>query len=904
MGRRKRRRATWRILSLMLGATLLLGGARSQDIAEALPPQNLADALETFAKVTGFQLAYRTELAADLKTPGAAGGLSTRDTLRQLLRGTGLTFAFVNDRTVAIFKVSDDLPVGGSKAAPQSSVSPPEGSNNTGSAEGAADNTNGKGSKNVAHRGLLVRLASALALVAGAFASAADGGDSTAAGAGPPKLEEIVVTARRREENLQTVPIAITVFSQQALDDNNIQTIGDLQYLVPSLSSNNALTRDAINVQIRGQGSNSVSAQPAVVAYLNEVPIPTDQDGNLAGGPGMLFDLENLQVLKGPQGTLFGRNSVGGDLLLQTARPTKEFGGSVQLTYGNYNDREASGAINLPIAGDILLTRFAFTGQLRDGFTQVQSEPGHTNGIDADNRDTWGMRETVVFRPSDVFQNDAIFTYSKFTSNGSPLLLSDINPTGLVPTFFPQIAALLAQQQALGARTALPISTDLISAGSLSAFDDIAKVSLTDNVAFRNIFGYTRTVQLLALDADGTALPIFDNPATPRNEAFRQYTEEAQLLGSSFAKRLDWILGAFYLNDENPDYVSSEATVFGAPQPVGLAHRKDTSKALFAQGSYDLSALAQGLKLTAGLRYTWDNRSLITGNAPDGPFTNLDAASGALTYTAGIDYQIEPSTLLYLSTSRGYRAGGANSPDPAGNPLPGYGPEFVKNVELGVKSDWEVAGMAVRTNADVFYQDYYDIQVQASSFDPNTDALTILTANAGAARLAGAELEATAQVTKNLQLGANYSYLNFSYSHFGSGVSDATAESLEQVRNGGNVPEKYGVSARYQLPVSSSIGYASMRANWNWQASSGNFFIPGGVIHSFGLLNLGADLNSIGGSNLDVSLFASNALNKLYTVTAYNDGFYPVLGYNLQRYGEPRFYGLRLRYRFGAEGNK
>src|SRR5258706_2014244 len=218
-------------------------------------------------------------------------------------------------------------------------------------------------------------------------------------------LEELIVTARRREENAQQVPVAVTVLSQGTLLANNVQTIQDLQYLVPSLSlSNNAPNQ--VGLSVRGQGVRGVQA--GVTMFLNEVPLATINGGVQNNGPGLFFDLENVQVLRGPQGTLFGKNSVGGDILLQTARPTNEFSGRVQATYGNYNDQEIDGVVNFPIVKDVLLARIAYNGQLRDGYSHILAEPSHPNGIDADNRSNWAVRGTMTFRPSEVFQNDTI----------------------------------------------------------------------------------------------------------------------------------------------------------------------------------------------------------------------------------------------------------------------------------------------------------------------------------------------------------------------------------------------------------------------------------------------------------------------------------------------------------------
>jgi iron complex outermembrane recepter protein len=191
------------------------------------------------------------------------------------------------------------------------------------------------------------------------------------------------------------------------------------------------------------------------------VPIPTDYDGQIAGGPGLFFDLENAQVLKGPQGTLFGRNTMGGAVLLQTARLTNDFGGRLQVGYGNYNDREIDGEINLPIIGDKLLARVAFSGQVRDGFTDVQSMPGYPNGTDLDNRDAKSVRGTVTFKPTDSFQNDAILTYQEYTSHGSADFLTAVDPAGAAAAMYPNLLALLAQQQALGARTHIPLENEI-----------------------------------------------------------------------------------------------------------------------------------------------------------------------------------------------------------------------------------------------------------------------------------------------------------------------------------------------------------------------------------------------------------------------------------------------------------
>lgn len=725
---------------------------------------------------------------------------------------------------------------------------------------------------------------------AGAQASASSSASSDDAGS------EIIVTARRRAENLQSVPIAVTVTSQEKLQDNNVKTLGDLQYLVPSLSATTGLSRDAINVGIRGQASGGTTSLPGVVAYLNEVPIPTDRDGNLAGGPGLLFDLENVQVLKGPQGTLFGRNSVGGALLLRSARPTNEFGGRVQLGYGNYDNREIDAAINVPLAGDVLLARVAFNGQKRDGFTRVRATPSKPGGVVADNRDYWSLRGSLTFRPSERFSHELIASYSKFDSNGSPAVLAAIKPASNASAF--GLTALLTQQQALGIREVLPVGVDLESKGTSLSISNATSFEFSDSVTLRNIFGYGESKQVLALDLDTTTVPLADLPSTDRDERFRQYSEEIQLVGKAFGGRLDWIIGGFYLDVALKDPALTTGRVFGLPFDTLNIVQQDKSKALFAQATYDLSAAVPGLRLTGGLRHTWDDRVRDFSGGGVGakctePRVNCTAVSHqvskskALTWTASIEYQASQGTLIYATTRRGYRAGGSN-----GSASPQFGPEYVTDYELGLKSDWNAGSIPIRTNAAVYYQDYTDIQARQQQ----PGSASVFITNAATARLWGVEIEASAKLTENLQIGASFDYLNFRYKKFLPGVDPAT---LLGGKTNNRPPYKYSFNARYRLPLDPSIGEITIKANWAWQDTSGDTTQPKTAIESFGLLNMSLDWDGIAGTPIDAQVFVSNLTKEKYTVGGTTQ--YATLGYATQRFGEPRMYGLRLRYRFGAE---
>jgi iron complex outermembrane recepter protein len=732
------------------------------------------------------------------------------------------------------------------------------------------------------------------------------------------KLDEIIVTARRREEDLQSIPVAVTVVSQQTLQNNNIQVLEDLHYLVPSLLTSMHANREEAEVSIRGQGPGSQNSTPGVVMYLNEVPVVTSFDGGQPGGPGLFFDLENVQVLKGPQGTLFGRNTMGGAILLQTARPTNEFGGNIQVGYGNYNDREIDGAVNIPIVEDKLLARVAINGQLRDGTTHVLSEPSHPNGIDLDNRDSRSVRGTLTFHPIESIQNDTIVTYQKYTNHGTASFLTGFDPTGLAAAEYPNFnfAALVARQQALGARTLAPLSANTGSAGTIFALEDITRVTLSDGLTFRNIVGVHEGDFVYQWDGDSTPLPIFD--VVSNDYRNRQITEEAQLLGKTLDEKLDWIVGAFYLDEEPPHgfgYNGYERLLIDLFQGTLLANpddgsrkKTDESKALFTQGTYDLTSWIPHLKATAGVRYTWDDRFLGTLGAAPGDTApsvcdpspaqrvNCDYAtatrsqSSALTYTVGLDYQVAPSTLVYVASRRGYRPGGSNGVDAKGFVLPQFSPEYVTDYELGVKADWNIGNIPIRTNAAIYYQNYTDIQVQ-QLFDSH-GLPTSVTGNAAAAKLWGSELEVLAQLTRSLQVGVNVDTLHFEYTNFGVGVSPAALQSTAQ---GDRTPLKYGLSARYDLPIPQSAGGLSVRANYAWQDRSGTFLTPY-MIPAYGLLNLSANWDGMAGTHVDGSLFVSNVADKVYAF-----GGVQVFGLTQTIYGDPRMYGVRVRYRFGAK---
>jgi iron complex outermembrane receptor protein len=765
--------------------------------------------------------------------------------------------------------------------------------------------------------------------------------DQTAA-ASSGGLEEIVVTARRREEKLQTVPIAITAFSQESLDEKSITAVQNLQNVTPSLLIGGQ-TRDEAQFTLRGLGAGPISSGTRIIqsvaTYFDQVPSDIS-------GPGVFYDLENVQILKGAQGTLFGRNTVGGAILFEPKKPTNAFEGYIQAQFGNYGDKEFEGALNVPIVSDKLLLRVAGDLARRDGYTV-----NVFNGQDLDDRNFESWRVSLTWRPTDDFQNELVYNGLYKQENGTSAVLYALN-TGLafthftVPGFgtfavtlgdgpavagltgsnplgtllageaagnkfslFPNAAAVLTLQNSLGPRqvySTQPLE-DLEYHWGLT---DIATYDVSDNITLKNIFGYRSDKALESRDYADTSLPLLRvtntdaDGWTQNNETF---TDEFQIQGKSFGDKLTWITGAYYEYFHPGGFSQILNDQFGT---LGnrITYEQDSSRALFAQATYDFGGLVdalEGLRLTGGYRYTWDHRSVASATftlphtCTQGNPINCTVAGSAdfhaPSWTVGLDYQVTPDTLVYVTSRRGYESGGFNLPAPT-VATEEYKPEYVTDVEVGIKSDWEVAGVKVRTNADYFHDWFTNIQVAAAAVTPTgiVDAVQ----NAATASIDGFELEGTVLPFKGLELSPFYSFTQATYDEFpGALEGNLTGRQFNQVPK-----NKWGITARYTFPADEAMGNITLSTTYTYQAHSTGID-PGdpvfAVIPGYGLLDFSLDWRNVYQQPIDVSFFMSNALDKVY----YQGGLplYSGAGFASALYGEPRMFGFRVKYRFGAE---
>jgi iron complex outermembrane recepter protein len=815
--------------------------------------------------------------------------------------------------------------------------------------------------------------------------NASSAGQSSASPFAPNgAIETVVVTARRRSEDLQKIPVAVTAISGEDLRRTETKSAMDLQDLAPSLSvAANLGSRDLDVFTIRGQTQPFGGADPGVQAYFAEVPFNPS-------GPGSYFDMDSIQVLNGPQGTLFGRSTTGGAILFQPKKPEDSFGGYVDGELGNYNMGEVQGALNIPVIDDAFLVRAAFDVSSRDGFTRDVTF--HEN---LDNVDYQAFRLSATMRPIARLENYVVFDYLHDQNNGTSAELTGVNtatidnlateilgapcttpptnPTcGALEAFEGQMLQALHQQQALGPRATTSSIPLFFRRDTWSAID-IASYDVTPQLQLRNIFGYLSDKQQPAFDYDGSDLPILDIPNSRTWESDSlQVSEEFQILGKTDDNLINWIAGFYHELDHPGGYSEVERETLGGAQPpqspfygFGTTEYSDlanggTSNAFYGSATYDASSLLPGLSLTAGGRYTWDHKIATARNCilpEEGlacPFPIPDVFPYAVpteqgdfhapTWTLAANYQVTDDTMLYATYRRGYKSGGFNSGAGDATDFAEFKPEYLTDVEVGTKNNWTILGVPGRTNFDLYYGWYDDVQKndliaveQELATPPYLEVEpTALTFNAARANIKGLEFQSTFVPDDNFEVGVFYSWTDATYSKFllpqAILVDLAGNQTIEgDLDHAGNpfayTPEnKVGISPRLHIPIDSSLGLPLLSAQIYWQSSEwftdlsdiettcGAFIRPAqaGAPYTclasagqppeqkdYALVNLRFDWNNFLGNGFDASAFVNNVFDRTYAVGA--DALLHLTGTSATIYAPPRMWGIELRWRFGAD---
>lgn len=761
-------------------------------------------------------------------------------------------------------------------------------------------------------------------------------------------LGEIVVTARRREENLQDVPIAITAFDAGSLERLGIQDTTDLEAYVPSLAvGNEAIFSVYPNYGIRGQRNDSFLLQqaPTVITYFAGAP-----QGHPAGFGDTLFDIGSVQVLNGPQGTLFGKNSTGGAVVVEPNRPTRDLEGQVYASYGSYESFVAGGVVNIPML-ETLRLRIAAEHRETEGY-MVNRVTGQ--GLGAANSNA--VRASLLWEPTPDITVLTIADY--YSNNGSPggARLAFVNPTPAAqpggsqlagrPALLAAVQAEFALQQSQRGNDRFNIASGFGTGGPADIYGRPSEVSvenwgvtsditirLTDGLRLRNIASY-RSIET-GYDTDYASGNYFITSPVSRQD-LHQVTEELQLLGQAFDNRLNFVAGLFYFNEEGVDDI---VAVNYLSRRYNIFEGTNRSYSAFAQGTF---AVTDNLKVTLGIRYNNDradaaNRSRViaaasplypesartysacgvgTSNSSGGfvafPLTAC-ALEGSATYekatwTASLEYSIPDGAissldrgLLYATTRRGYRAGGFNARATTTQTFIPYAPETVDDYEVGVKADWHFGGMRVRTNLALFYDSYSGLQRQVSIPVAGVPIPQGVISNAASARVYGAEFEFRVIPFRGFEIGGYYNYINARYTDYLSTDRDGNPIDLSNDPFTRTPRHKFSINTRYAFDLPRDQGEIALSAAYSWKDD--DIFeetpLPNGVVPmqpSFGLLTARAEWNNVGGSGFDLAVYGRNLTNEYYAT-----GFADIstsLGVAVFLPGEPRTFGAQVRFRF------
>ena len=794
---------------------------------------------------------------------------------------------------------------------------------------------------------------------------------------------DIIVTARRVEERLQDVPISITVFNQEQITNRNIVNAADLAAFTPSLSADTRFGSTNTAFALRGFVQD-VGTAPSVGVYFADVVAPRGAANNVpigdGAGPGNFFDLQNVQVLKGPQGTLFGRNTTGGAVILVPQRPTDRLEGYVEGSYGNYDMRRFQAVLNIPLA-DTFKVRLGVDRQKRDGYLRNTSGigPGRFNDVDY-----LAARASILAELTPDLENYTVASYLRSDTHGDLQKLvacnSDItSPLGNLacnqldravgnPFYtvqngqtFQDARTLLTQWQIINTTTWRANDTltvkNIVSYAQLEQFFKNALFG-TDFIAPQTIFGFP-------LPGAGQHFTFSGiNPLTNGLEANQStFTEEFRLEGQSPDQGLVWQAGAYFesavplsknIGTVSPIFVGcgtidSSRNVYNCTNPIqfpnatftglgpaigGINYNQGTFRfrnvGLYAQASYKLS---EQLKLTGGIRYTWDRArsesNLGKIGIPDTsvvicpldtspgfcPTLRYEKKSRAPTWLIGLDFKPTEDMLLYAKYARGYRAGGITPNVPPEVAV--FDPEKVDSYEAGLKTTFRGAVNGT-FNVAAFYNNFSNQQLQLS-VDPKPAFVGSIAGatgifNVGKSRLWGIEVESSISPFAGFTVDGSYTYLNTKIRSIAA-VSFAATSPFQPaagiIQPGDPIlltpKHKLALTGTYTLPFDDSVGTISLGATLTYSSRQLSNYVnrlatdPAvvalGTLPSRALVNLNLNWRSVAGLPVDLLLFATNVTKKKYYTLV--SGLYRFTGFETAAVGEPRMFGARLRYRFG-----
>lgn len=792
---------------------------------------------------------------------------------------------------------------------------------------------------------LLSQTALGLALLASGAVNAQTAGNAAPTNAAPTAtapdtqaITDIVITARKTQEKLQDVPIAVTAIGGAALKEKTIQGVQDIQFHVPGFVEYPEAQGGAPDFAIRGAKQQGVSgSQGGVAVYLDYVPLSSNY--SIATST---YDMQSVQVLKGPQGTLFGKNTTGGAIIFSPNKPGNRFEGSLTGEYGNYNRVDLTGVVNVPIGQGVGL-RLAGRYIHRDPYIVNIGSAG--GGADSENNQSF--RASLRIQPGTTFTNDTVFDYyhqnqhpntDRTTGYNAPFLchIYPSDCTNGVSKSFMEALSLPLRKADYG-------NDANVNRGTYWGLSNTTTFAPSDLFSIRNIFGYRHDKLDSLEENDGTALPILEG--TNHNHQ-RQVTDEVDFIGKLFDERLSYTAG-FYYADNKYTQVSlyrifaPVGTIFGEfapgggglPQfpivipgvvnfsPIAPSDQYNVfgtkSKAVFGQINYKIT---DQLTLTAGARYNQDKVSFnsqqyqgYTDMTQTAPRCNIAAYAvpselvgpcevaratkfNSFTWNASLNFKPDSQTLIYVSAGRGFQAGGFNQQIKEAQ-YRTFKPEKVFNIEAGIKKDWMLGGRPVRTNAAIFRASYKDQQrVENGTY---ADGLNyIATFNAANSTMWGGELEVNYIPVRNLDLSLSYSYINAHYDTFMSpAVGTSVSTDLSGLAIAATPKHTVNGTISYSVPVNSADGH--LRFSLSGYYRSGVYFndlAQDAANYQKGYALLNGRIDLLKALPVDVGVWMNNITNKKYGVFKFNN--LNTLSYTAIFLGAPRTFGVDVSVHF------
>lgn len=723
--------------------------------------------------------------------------------------------------------------------------------------------------KNSRHRATLLAASISAVLSQGVYAA-----ETTSSA-----LEEVIVTAERREVSLQDVPVSATVLTGDSLAEQGIDNIIEIQQVAPSVAINTYNRSTFINIRGVGIAQSAPTSNPGVAYYIDGVFIPHEQF--IAQS---FFDIDSLEVLRGPQGTLTGQNSTGGAVYVRTPAPSTDgFSGYIDQTIADYDWYRTVGAVNIPL-GDTFAMRISGVYDDRGSFTEnigpSPSEPGS-------GKDT-AVRAALRWQPSDGTTVDLRYEYFdrqtdyNAVKNRNDLVTSD-------PFVIEEDAISYLNQD--GYRASLEGRFDLGSSVQLRALTSYFDADNEDQA------DGDRTATALpvppALPTNGANTARFPGRVGLTRQGLETWVTEVNLLSIGDSP-FQWVIGAFYMDEESPvnvlrdnrnttDFVQSNSTI----DAIAL----NESMSVFGQVDYRFS---ERWAVDVGVRYSDDQqdytRFVLPGAPPPGcfPCTNT-AESTETTGRVGVKFFMTDETMMYATASKGYKAGGVNL-DPR---LASYGPETNEVAELGVKTT--VADGRLRINGDVFYSEYEGIQLSALTPVGTPPALLPNTLNAAPAEIYGAEIELTGQFG-GFGFNVGVSALNSEFTEDAM-LTDSQTNTNRLVPAGSTIPFAPELTASAGIQYEFVIGNQSLtpriQMSYIDEQLATPYPYPATTVPSRTVTDVRVTWLPL--ENLRLEAFATNVFDEEYIAVQLQDASSAQGGII---YGPPLQYGLRAKFDF------